>query len=84
MVSRWRPEEKGRAADTFRIYALGVHVKKSDDRPNVVESAKPLTADEIAELADRGEEISGFFTNAGRMMPPIAPDAKEQGCGQEN
>jgi hypothetical protein len=40
-----------------------VPVKKSDDRPNVHESSKPLTADEIAELADRGEEISGFFTS---------------------
>jgi hypothetical protein len=37
-------------------------VKKSDDRPNVPESAKPLTADEIAEQADGGEDISRFFT----------------------
>ena len=57
-------------------------MKKSDDRPNALESAKPLTADEIAELADRGEDISGFFTRAGRMMPPIVPEAKEKGCGQ--
>jgi hypothetical protein len=59
-------------------------VKKSDDRPNVPESAKPLTADEIAELADGGEDISGFFTRGGRMMPPIVPQAKEEGCGQKN
>ncbi len=31
----------------------------------------PLTADEIAELADKGEDISRFFTGKGKMMPPI-------------
>jgi hypothetical protein len=32
---------------------------------------KPISADEIAEMADRGEDISRFFTNKGRMMPGI-------------
>lgn len=36
-----------------------------------LESRKPLTADEIADMADRGEDISRFFTNTGKMMPPI-------------
>jgi hypothetical protein len=35
------------------------------------ESPKVLTADEIAELADRGENISRFFTNTGKKMPAI-------------
>jgi hypothetical protein len=39
--------------------------------PKALESPKTLTADEIAELADKGENISRFFTNAGRKMPPI-------------
>jgi hypothetical protein len=30
-----------------------------------------MTADEIAELADKGEDVSRFFTNTGKMMPPI-------------
>jgi hypothetical protein len=30
-----------------------------------------VSADEIARRADRGEDVSRFFTNAGRMMPPI-------------
>ena len=34
-------------------------------------SPKPPTADEIAEMADRGENISRFFTRKGKMMPPI-------------
>ena len=33
--------------------------------------AKPVSADTIARMADRGESISRFFTNAGRMMGPI-------------
>jgi hypothetical protein len=36
-----------------------------------LESPKPLTADDIADMADRGEDISRFFTNTGKMMPPI-------------
>jgi hypothetical protein len=39
--------------------------------PKTLESPKPATADEIAELADRGEDISRLFTNTGKMMPPI-------------
>ena len=39
--------------------------------PKTLESAKPPTADEIADLADRGEDISRFFTGKGKMMPPI-------------
>lgn len=30
-----------------------------------------VSADEIAKRADRGEDISVFFTNTGKMMPPI-------------
>lgn len=29
------------------------------------------TADEIAEMADRGEDISRFFTGDGKMKPPL-------------
>ena len=32
---------------------------------------KAATADEIAELAMKGEDISRFFTNKGEMRPPI-------------
>lgn len=33
--------------------------------------AKKPKADEIADLADRGEDVSHFFTRKGEMMPPI-------------
>jgi hypothetical protein len=39
--------------------------------PKTLEPPKTLTADEIAELADNGEDISRFFTGKGKMMPPI-------------
>ena len=39
--------------------------------PKTLDSPKPPTADEIAELADKGEDISRFFTGKGKMMPPI-------------
>jgi hypothetical protein len=39
--------------------------------PKTLESPKPPTADEIAELADRGENVSRYFTGKGKMMPPI-------------
>src|SRR5690348_13276247 len=34
-------------------------------------SKKKVSADEIAEMAMRGEDISRFFTGNGRMMPPM-------------
>lgn len=39
--------------------------------PKTLEPHKTLSADQIAELADSGESISGFFTGKGKMMPPI-------------
>ena len=32
---------------------------------------KPLSADNIARLADNGKDVSRFFTNSGKMMKPI-------------
>lgn len=32
---------------------------------------KPVAAEAIARLADRGKDVSGFFTNKGQMMRPI-------------
>lgn len=32
------------------------------------------TSDEIAEMADRGEDISRFFTGDGKMKPPLNRD----------
>ena len=32
---------------------------------------RPVSAEAIARRADRGQDILGFFTNSGRMMPPI-------------
>lgn len=34
-------------------------------------SVKPISADAIARLADRGEDVSHFFMGHGRMVQPI-------------
>ena len=39
--------------------------------PKTLESPKPPTADEIAELADNETDVSRYFTGKGKMMPPI-------------
>jgi hypothetical protein len=38
---------------------------------NIRDLKKVLSAESIAKLADHGENVSRFFTSAGRMMPPI-------------
>lgn len=35
------------------------------------EKTKAPSAESIAKLADRGEDVSRFFTNRGKMMQPI-------------
>lgn len=39
--------------------------------PKAIETRKSPSADEIANMTDRGESVSRFFTNAGKKMPPI-------------
>ncbi|MGA9391112.1 MAG: ribbon-helix-helix protein, CopG family [Candidatus Sulfotelmatobacter sp.] len=34
-------------------------------------SRKPVPAETIARLADRGRDVSSFFTNTGKMLGPI-------------
>jgi hypothetical protein len=55
------------------------------------EIPKPLTAHEIADLVDKGEDISRFFTKKGKMMSPIQRvnaefrlPRLEEGDGQED
>ena len=38
---------------------------------NTHRQRKVVAADAIARLADRGENVSRFFTNSGRKMEPI-------------
>lgn len=34
-------------------------------------TAKKLSPEEIADLADQGKDVSPYFTNKGKMNPPI-------------
>lgn len=38
---------------------------------SIRKKAKRVSAESIARLADQGKSVSRFFTNSGRMMPPI-------------
>jgi hypothetical protein len=38
---------------------------------NTRKPRKPVQAEAIARIADRGEDVSRFFTNSGQMMGPI-------------
>jgi Ribbon-helix-helix protein, copG family len=38
---------------------------------SIRKNRKPISAERIAEIADAGKDISTFFTNSGRMMPPV-------------
>ena len=37
----------------------------------VSKTKKPASAESIARMADRGENVSGFFTNRGKIVHPI-------------
>ena len=45
--------------------------KKASKRTHSIAKPKPPSAEAIARMADRGEDVSRFFTNKGRMMQPI-------------
>jgi hypothetical protein len=38
---------------------------------NTCRKKKTASAESIARMADRGKDVSRFFTNSGRMMEPI-------------
>jgi hypothetical protein len=40
---------------------------------NIPSRAKAVPAERIAELADSGEDVSGYFTGTGRLMAPLQP-----------
>jgi hypothetical protein len=38
---------------------------------NTRKSGRTVSAEAIARVADKGQDVSRFFTNKGRMMPPV-------------
>jgi hypothetical protein len=40
---------------------------------NTHSRTKAITAEEIAQLADKGKDVSRFFTGSGRMVQPVQP-----------
>ncbi|HEV2326015.1 MAG TPA: hypothetical protein VGS10_18905 [Terracidiphilus sp.] len=39
--------------------------------PKTAKAQKPVSAENVARMADQGKDVSRFFTNSGKMMPPI-------------
>lgn len=37
----------------------------------IVKTQRRVSAEHIAKRAERGQDVSSFFTNGGKMMPPI-------------
>jgi hypothetical protein len=52
-------------------HALGPRRRKSDCMKRTLKSAKPVAAEAIAKMADRGKDISHFFKGEGRLVQPI-------------
>ena len=46
-------------------------VRKESFMKKTRKTKRPVSAEKIATLADRGENVSSFFTNKGRMVKPI-------------
>jgi len=38
---------------------------------STLKTKRKVTAEQIARMADKGQDISRFFTNDGKMMPPL-------------
>jgi hypothetical protein len=60
-----RQDEEG------EILHLGHTVRRPSYTQKIRKSAKPVAAEEIAKMADRGEDVSRFFRGKGRMVQPI-------------
>jgi hypothetical protein len=44
--------------------------------PKMTQKRKPVSAEAIARIAERGGNVSRFFTGKGKMMPPIQGDRR--------
>jgi len=49
---------------------------------NTRKQKRPVSAENIARLADKGQDVSRFFTNTGHMMSPIQRVADARRIGQ--
>ena len=57
--------------NTIILLPFGRQPNKRKNCMKKTAKKKSPTADEIAELAMKGEDVSKFFTNNGEMRPPI-------------
>ena len=70
---------RGRSFDEVKEIFFSLHYEdqRNGRRLNYMNSSsnnkkkKPRSADEIGEMAERGEDVSRFFTGKGRMVPGV-------------
>jgi uncharacterized DUF497 family protein len=63
-----REDEEG---EHYHLVTLWKPPNRSSNFMKSTRKPKPLSAEAIARLAERGRDVSRFFTNAGQMMDPI-------------
>ncbi len=69
VILEFREDEQARYCTWLRCGSQ--RKRKSVCMKRTRKPAKPVSADEIARLADQGKDISGFFKGQGRMVQPI-------------
>ena len=58
-------------ANVTTLLRFGKRLNRNRIFTKVIRRKRAVSADEIARLADRGQDVSKFFTNRGQMMGPI-------------
>jgi hypothetical protein len=54
-----------------------VSIQQSKNRmQKITQKRKPVSAEAIARIAERGGNVSRFFAGKGKMMPPIQGDRR--------
>ena len=61
----------GSEASAFSELLLGSRVKYENSMKTTTRKKKNISAESIARMADRGKDVSSFFTNSGQMRKPI-------------
>src|ERR1019366_6552789 len=70
-LSYSKPGKTKRARSCISSHCGDRPRRRSDCMRKTRKSAKPVSADAIARLADQGKDVSRFFKGQGRMVQPI-------------
>jgi len=72
---KFDPKKKRQTAEESKAlhwFRSGKQQRRSEDfMKKTPKPRNPISAESIAKRAERGQDVSRYFTNAGRMMPPV-------------